>query len=157
MDYLKALKRLISFFLLNPVPFNRQSYRKKRGLELGTSRSSGYKTSSSGYKNSFSSYILSDQVWWYNLKWFLSYFKNSSANLCKLIHDIINYSTFICPFESGKCGKEGKKLQKFEYLENKKSFLDEIKNIFHSFWRAIIWCKNENLIKNSRHKLPFYR
>ena len=24
-------------------------------------------------------------------------------------------------------------IQKFEYLENKKSFLDEIKNIFHSF------------------------
>ena len=30
-------------------------------------------------------------------------------------------------------------IQKFEYLENKESFLDEIKNIFHSFWRAIIW------------------
>ena len=29
-------------------------------------------------------------------------------------------------------------IQKFEYLENEKSFLDEIKNIFHSFWRAII-------------------
>ena len=30
--------------------------------------------------------------------------------------------------------KEGKtKIQKFEYLKNKKSFLDEIKNIFHSF------------------------
>ena len=26
---------------------------------------------------------------------------------------------FICPFECGKCGKEGKKLQKFEYQENK--------------------------------------
>ena len=32
-------------------------------------------------------------------------------------------------------------MQKFEYLENEKSFLDEIKNIFHSFWRAIIWWK----------------
>ena len=40
-------------------------------------------------------------------------------------------STF--PFGSGKCGKEGTKLQKVEYLENQKSFLDEIKNIFHSF------------------------
>ena len=30
-------------------------------------------------------------------------------------------------------GKEGKKSQKFEYLENKKSFLDEVKNFFHSF------------------------
>ena len=64
---------------------------------------------------------------------FLSYSKNYISNLCKPILDIINYSTFICPFESGKCGKEGKKLQKFEYLENEKSFLDEIKNIFHSF------------------------
>ena len=45
----------------------------------------------------------------------------------------MNYSTSICPFESGKYGKEEKKLQKFEYLENKKSFLDEMKNIFHRF------------------------
>ena len=52
---------------------------------------------------------------------------------CKSNHDIINYFTSICPLESGKCGKEGKKSQKFEYLENEKSFLDEIKNIFHSF------------------------
>ena len=30
--------------------------------------------------------------------------------------------------------KEGKmKIQKFEYLENGKRFLDKIKNIFHSF------------------------
>ena len=48
-------------------------------------------------------------------------------------YDIINYSTSVCLFESGMCGKEGKKLQIFEYLENKKSFLDELKNIFHSF------------------------
>ena len=48
------------------------------------------------------------------------------------IYDIINYSTAICPFESEKCEKEGKKLQKFEYFENEKSFFDEI-NIFHSF------------------------
>ena len=56
-----------------------------------------------------------------------------SANLCKPIHDIINYSTFICTFESGYCGKEEEKLQKLEYLENEKSFFDEIKNIFYSF------------------------
>ena len=55
------------------------------------------------------------------------------SNLCKPIHDIINYSTAICPFESGKYEKEVKKSQKVEYLENEKSFLDEIKNIFHSF------------------------
>ena len=28
--------------------------------------------------------------------------------------------------------------KKFEYLENKESFLDEIKNILHSFWKVII-------------------
>ena len=50
----------------------------------------------------------------------------------------MNYSTSICPFESGKYEKEGKKIQQFEYLEDEKSFLDEIKNIFHSSWRAII-------------------
>ena len=32
-------------------------------------------------------------------------------------------------------------IPKFEYLEKEKSFLDEIKNVFHSFWRAIIWWK----------------
>ena len=56
-----------------------------------------------------------------------------SANLCKSIHDIINDSTSICPFESGKCGQEVKKLQKVDNLENEKSFLDEIKSIFHGF------------------------
>ena len=59
--------------------------------------------------------------------------KIASANLWKPIHDIKNYSTSICPFVCGKCGKEGEKLQKFEYLENEKSFFDEIKNTFHSF------------------------
>ena len=49
------------------------------------------------------------------------------------VHDTINYSTSICPLESGKCGKEREKLQKSENLENKKTFSDEIKNIFHSF------------------------
>ena len=47
-----------------------------------------------------------------------------------VIRDIINYSISICPFESEKCGKEGKKSQNFEYLENEKRFLDEIKKHF---------------------------
>ena len=37
---------------------------------------------------------------------------------------MINYSSSICPFESGKCGKEEKKIQKFERPENEKSFSD---------------------------------
>ena len=65
--------------------------------------------------------------------------KNAFANLCKPIDDIIKFFTFICPFEPGKCGKEGRKLPKFEYLGNEKSCLDKIKSIFDSFWRAINW------------------
>ena len=79
--------------------------------------------------------------------------KLTTSNLCKPKPDIINYCTSICPFESGKSGKEEEKRQKFGYLENEKSFLDEIKSIFHSFWRAFVWCKNKNLIRNSEHKL----
>ena len=45
------------------------------------------------------------------------------------IHDIINYCTFTSLSESGKFGKEEKKLQKFEYLKNKTSFLYEIKSL----------------------------
>ena len=70
--------------------------------------------------------------------------KITSANFWKPIHDIINYSTSISPFQSGKCGKERKKIEKFEYLENKKSFSDEIKSTFHSFSSAIIRRKNKN-------------
>ena len=36
-------------------------------------------------------------------------------------HDI-NYSTFICPFKSGKWEKRRKKKLKSEYLENENSF-----------------------------------
>ena len=43
-------------------------------------------------------------------------------------------------------------LQKFEYLDNKKSFLDEIKNIFQ-FLKGYHMVKNKNLGKNSRHKI----
>ena len=130
-DYQKASKKLTIFFLSNPVPFNGQSYQKQKGP--GTSNQSLFRLQNKFrkipllviyYLTTFDDIILSS---------FRVILKITSANLCKPIHDIINYSTSIWPFEVGKCGKEGKKLQKFEYLENEKSFLDEIKNIFHSF------------------------
>ena len=46
-----------------------------------------------------------------------------------------------------------KKIHKFEYLENEVSFLGQIKNIFHIFWRAIILVKNKKFMKNSGHML----
>ena len=54
-------------------------------------------------------------------------------------------------FESRKCRKEEEKFQKFEYLKNEKSFLDD--KHFSVFDRLSFGEKNENLMKNSRHKL----
>ena len=118
-DYQKALRKLILFFLLNPVPFNGQSYQKQKGS--GTSDQSLFRS-----QNKFRKIPLF-------AIYYLTNFDDYSNFLCKSIHDIINYSTSIRPFESGKCKKEGKKSQKLEYLRNKKSFLDEIKIIFHIF------------------------
>ena len=151
-DYQKPLKTLTLFFLSNPVSFNGQSYQKQKWA--GTSDLS----SLFRLRNKFTKISL---LAIYFLTKFDGVIQSSfwviphiaPANLCKPIHGIINYSISICPFESGKCGKEEEKLQKFEYLENEKSFLDDIKNIFHSFWRAITWWKNKKLIKNSGHKL----
>ena len=57
--------------------------------------------------------------------------------------------TFDHPLINGQqVEKKGRtEIQKNEYLENEKSSLDEIKTIFHSFWRAIIRGKNKNLMK----------
>ena len=106
-------------------------------------------------KNSIISYVLSDQVWWCNIKRFFSYSKNSiskfmEANLWypKLFH-------FHLPFWIWEVWKGNEKLQKFKYLKNEKGFLNEMKKFFHSFRRPLIWWKNKNLIKNSRYKLSF--
>ena len=47
--------------------------------------------------------------------------KITPANLCKPIHDIINYSTSICPFESGKCGKEGENYKNLNIWSTKRA------------------------------------
>ena len=104
--------------------------KNERGLELVSSHSSGYKTNSEKILYLFYIIWLSLMIYW---KAVFELFQKFYLLLCKSIHDIINYSTSICPFESAKCEKEEKKLQKFEYLENKKSFLDEIKNFFIVF------------------------
>ena len=62
----------------------------------------------------------------------------------------INFKIYLYhPLKQWPIGrKKGRtEIQKFEYLENEKSFLDEIQSIFHSFWKAIIWWKNKNLMK----------
>ena len=121
VDYQKPLNKLTLFFPSNPVPFNGESYQQQKGPET-SERVSLFRLQNKFTKISLLVIIsiLSDQVWWCNIKWFLSYSKNYTANLCKPIHDTISYSTCICSFESGKFGKE-EKLQKSEYLENEES------------------------------------
>ena len=133
----KNLKKVSLFFLSNLGSFNGQNYQKQK--RLGTCEQLLFRL-----WNKFRKIPLLVK---YYLTMFVDVIKSSfclipkitSANLCNPIYDIIKYSISICPFASGKCGKEGKKLQKFEYLENEKSFFDELKNIFYSFWRAISW------------------
>ena len=113
-DYQKALKKLTLFFLSKPVPFNGQSYQKQ--IKSGTSDQLLFSSQNKFRKIPlFVLYYLTkfDDVMQSNF-WVIP--KNISANLCMSIHGIINYSTSTCPFESGKCGTERKKFQKFEYL-----------------------------------------
>ena len=111
-DCQKALKKLTLYFLSNPVPFNRQNYQKQKGS--GTNE----------LQNKFKSISLFDT--YYPTKfddvmkssfWVIS--KITSANLCKPIHDIISYSTFICPFESEKCERK-EKITKIWITEERK-------------------------------------
>ena len=105
------------------------------------------------HKNFFISYILSDRVWWCNIKQFLSYSKNYTCKFMqanswhhKLFH-------FHLSFWIWKVWKGREKITNNLNICRTKGVLDEIKNIFHSFWRAIVWWKNKNLTKNSGHKL----
>ena len=94
--------------------------KNKWALELVTIPSSGYKTSA---KNFFISYILSHQVWWYNMKRFLSYSKNYTFKFMQANAWHLNYSTSICPFESGKKWKgRGKNIKIWISQERKKLF-----------------------------------
>ena len=103
--------------------------------------------------NSFISYVLPDQVWWCNINRFLSCSKNyicqfMQVNLWR--HKLFQYHL---PFWIWKVWKGRGKSTKIWISWDKKSLLDKMKNIFHSFWRPIIWLENKTLTKNSGHKL----
>ena len=97
---------------MNPVPFNRQNNQKQKGHRTMTSPYSGLQDKFRKVTLLVMYYLtkFDDAIW----SCFGVTLKITSANLCKPVYDIRNYSTSICPVESGKCGKEGKKLQKFE-------------------------------------------
>ena len=132
-------------FLSNPVSFNGQSYQKQMGP--GTSDQSLFRLQNKFTEISLSVIYYLTEFDDLTLSGFWVIPKITPAYLCKPIHDIINCSTSICSFESGKCGKEEEKLQRFEYREDEKSFFDEIKH-FSQFLKGytISW-KNNNLIK----------
>ena len=62
----------------------------------------------------------------------------------------------------GKKGREEGRMgiQKFEYPENKNSFLDEIKSIFYNYLRSVIWWKNKEqqtqVLNTGSHILPTF-
>ena len=98
-----------------PVPFNVQDYKGPGTSDYLLSR----------LQNKFRKIPLL-------FMYYLTKFDDEVFELHQKLH-IFNYSTFICLFKPGKCGKEGKILQKFEYIKSKKSFVDKIKSIFLSF------------------------
>ena len=132
-------------FLSNLVSFNGQSCQKQKGP--GTSDQSLFRLQSKFTEISLSVIYYLTKFDDLILSGFWVIPKITPAHLCKPIHVIINCSTSICSFESGKCGKEEEKLQRFEYREDEKSFFDEIKH-FSQFLKGytISW-KNNNLIK----------
>ena len=76
-----------------------------------------------------------------NIKWFLSYSKNY---ICILFH--FHLSFWIWKVWKGR----EKNYKNLNISRTKRAFLMNWKH-FYSFWKAIIWWKNKNLIK----KVPF--
>ena len=70
----KSLKKVNFVFSFKPSPFS--------WIKLSKTKGAWYywpvalQVAKQVKKNVFISNILSDQVWWYNIKWFLSYSKN---------------------------------------------------------------------------------
>ena len=64
------------------------------------------------------------------------------------MHDKLFHFHF--PFESGKCGKEGKKSQKISLSREQKEPFRWNKNYF-SVFKGLSFGEKKNLIKNSGH------
>ena len=130
-DYQKALKKLTLFFLLNPVTFNGQSYKKQKGS--GTSYQLLFRLRNKFSKYSFICDMLSDQVWWCNVKQFFSYSKNY---ICKFMqvnwwhHKLFH---FHLSFWIWKLWKGREKRTKICISWEKKELFWWKRNIFHSF------------------------
>ena len=47
-------------------------------------------------------------------------------------------------------------IQKFDYLENEKNFLDEVKSIFHNYLRDDTHMTSMKIVQFLRHVTPFF-
>ena len=95
----------------------------------------------------FAAYFLRDFSIKMFFQWYSIYGQSCSAKPFFLL-EISNKMCYWVKIHFRQGEKEGRtEIEKFDYLEHEKSFFDEIKSIFHSFWRVIIWWKNKNLIK----------
>ena len=100
-------------------------------------------------RNFFISYLIADQVWWCNIKQFLSCSKIYS---CKFMqanswHKLFHFHLF---FWIWKVWKGRGKITKIWIPRERKELFRWNGNVFHSFWRTIVWWKYKNLIKNRR-------
>ena len=128
-DYQEVFKKLTLFFVSNSAPFNGQKHQKQTGP--GNSDESLFRLSNKFKKISFLSYVLSEDNELISLM-IVELFQNFS-NLCKPIHDIISYSTSICSFESGKCGKERIDYKKLNISSMTRAFSMKLKSFFIAF------------------------
>ena len=116
----KCLAKFNFIFSFEPVPFDWESYQKQKGSETSDQLLfwlwNKFKSSPLFviyYLTKFND-VMQSSFW--------AIPKITSANLRKLVHDIINYFTFICPFEYETCRKEGKNYKNLNNSRMKRAF-----------------------------------
>ena len=119
--------------------------KNKRGPDLVTSHSSSTKQFQ---KHSFISYILSDQVWWWNMKWFLSYSKNYIYKFMRTNSWHHKLSHFHFSFWFWKLQKQSEKITKiWIFRQQKELFRWNKKHLFIIFEGLSFGGKKRNLKK----------
>ena len=147
----KALKNLTLFFLSNSVPFNGKNYQKQKGH--GTSQLLLFRLQNKFrkipllviyYVTKFDDVIKSG--FWIIRKNYICKFMQANS----WHHNLFHYHLFFSAWQVWK-GRE--KITKIWISRERKELFRWNKKHFSKFWRAIIWCKNKNLIKNGGLKL----
>ena len=91
-------------------------------------------------------FLLLYSINWSNFAVWLTLLCEILGNLCITIASQLVTSWILkltLSFLSSRFPYMTKTWQKFKYLENEKSFEDEIKSIFHHFWRAFNQANNK--------------